>query len=75
MKKNSYMDSKNILTEMTITQMFKWLFSPQFRKLAKSTKTPKMKKAITDFNNSIQGVEDAYEDAFGKKWPSKKVRI
>ena len=91
MKKRSYMDSKNILTENKVEKLFEFestggkvfgfaalmsfLFGGAFKRLSKklkSTDSRELKNAIKDFNNSFSELEDAYEEAFGKPWPSRK---
>ena len=66
MKKTSYMDKKNILTEIDLKYIFKYLTSSSFRKLANKAKSPQIKKALLHINQSNDELEKAYKDAFGK---------
>ena len=70
MKKTSYMDSKNILTEIDLKHIFKYLLSSSFRKLAKKAKSPEIQKALLHINQSNSELAKAYKDAFGKDMKS-----
>ena len=60
------MNSNNILTEVDIGTIFKYLFSSKFRRQIRNAKTPQLKKALKRFNAANDELADAYEDAFGK---------
>jgi N-glycosylase/DNA lyase len=64
------MDSKNILTEIDLKYIFKYLTSSSFRKLARKAKSPEIRKALIHINQSNDELAKAYKDAFGKDMKS-----
>ena len=61
------MNSDNILTEIDLGRIFKYLFSSKFRKLTKHTKNREVRKALSDFNKANDELAKAVKDAFGKE--------
>ena len=72
LKNNSYMNVDNILTEIDLSTIFKYLFSSKFRRLVKHTKNPQIKRALADLNLANDKLASAFEDAFGKKMKNVK---
>ena len=66
LKKKSYMNSKNILSEGFFSKIFKMLKISKTQK-DQIKKSKEIHKSIKDLNSAQSNLEDALEDYVGKK--------
>ena len=64
-KKKSYMDKSNILSEVSLGNIFKFFKSSEYDKLKKIEKNPKLKKRLKSMNKTVDELEQIMKDLYG----------